>query len=80
MKSKRNAVFLQWTLCLVMLCTLSMTGCASKNRTSLKQLETTRLTMDFTGVTVQTLEGEQIALDSLWADRRIALTFLRHFG
>jgi hypothetical protein len=38
------------------------------------------LKANITGITVQSLEGEEIELDSLWADRRIVLAFLRHFG
>jgi hypothetical protein len=33
-----------------------------------------------TGVTVQSLDGNEIKLESLWEDRRIVLAFLRHFG
>ena len=32
------------------------------------------------GVTVQSLKGHEIELESLWAGRRIVLAFLRHFG
>ena len=32
------------------------------------------------GVTVERLNGEKVELESLWADRRIVLTFFRHFG
>jgi hypothetical protein len=32
------------------------------------------------GITVQSLEGKDVVLKSLWARRRIALVFLRHFG
>ena len=32
------------------------------------------------GVTVQNLNGEEVNLESLWADRRIVLTFFRHYG
>lgn len=32
------------------------------------------------GLTVQTLEGKNISVASLWQDRRILLAFLRHFG
>ena len=32
------------------------------------------------GITVQSLEGEEVVLKSLWARRRIVLVFLRHFG
>ena len=33
-----------------------------------------------TAVTVQSLQGHEVKLESLWAGRRIALAFLRHFG
>lgn len=32
------------------------------------------------GVKIQTLEGKDLPLESLWKDRRIVLAFLRHFG
>ena len=32
------------------------------------------------GVTVQSLKKKEVALESLWEDRRIVLAFLRHFG
>jgi hypothetical protein len=33
-----------------------------------------------TGVTVQSLQGHKVEIESLWAGRRIVLAFLRHFG
>ena len=33
-----------------------------------------------TGITVQDFDGKAVELESLWADRRIVLTFFRHFG
>jgi hypothetical protein len=32
------------------------------------------------GLTVLDLKGEIVDFDSLWKDRRIILTFFRHFG
>ncbi len=32
------------------------------------------------GVTVLSLEQNEVKLESLWAGRRIVLAFLRHFG
>ncbi len=32
------------------------------------------------GVTVQSLKEREVALESLWEERRIVLAFLRHFG
>lgn len=32
------------------------------------------------GLTVQSLDGENIILESLWRNRRLVLAFLRHFG
>jgi hypothetical protein len=31
-------------------------------------------------LTVRDIQGEAVEIESLWADRRIVLTFLRHFG
>jgi len=31
-------------------------------------------------LTVRNIHGKTVELESLWADRRIVLTFLRHFG
>ena len=31
-------------------------------------------------LTVKDIQGETVELESLWADRRIILAFLRHFG
>jgi hypothetical protein len=35
---------------------------------------------DVSGLTVLSIEKEIVQLESLWRDRRIILTFLRHFG
>ncbi len=35
---------------------------------------------DVTGLTVLDMEKNAVELASLWRDRRIVLTFLRHFG
>ena len=35
---------------------------------------------DVTGLTVLDLEKNVVELATLWQDRRIVLTFLRHFG
>jgi len=32
------------------------------------------------GLTVQSLDGKNIPVESLWKDHRIVLAFLRHFG
>ena len=32
------------------------------------------------GVTVQSLQENDVKIESLWEDRRIVLAFLRHFG
>ena len=32
------------------------------------------------GLTVLSMEKDVVQLDSLWRDRKIVLTFLRHFG
>ena len=32
------------------------------------------------GVTVQSLQGSEVKIESLWEGRRIVLAFLRHFG
>ena len=31
-------------------------------------------------LTVQSTDGEDIPVESLWASRRVVLAFLRHFG
>ena len=31
-------------------------------------------------LTVRDVKGKMVEIESLWADRRIVLTFLRHFG
>ena len=36
--------------------------------------------VNINGLTVATLDGDQISLASLWAERRLVLAFLRHFG
>ena len=38
------------------------------------------LVPDVGGLTVLTMENEVIKLESLWRNRRMVLTFLRHFG
>ena len=38
------------------------------------------LAPDVSGLTVLSIEKDIVQLDSLWHDRRIVLTFLRHFG
>jgi hypothetical protein len=37
-------------------------------------------TPDVSGLTVLNVENKVVQLETLWRDRKIILTFLRHFG
>jgi hypothetical protein len=37
-------------------------------------------TPDVSGLTVLNMKKDAVQLESLWTDRKIVLTFLRHFG
>lgn len=37
-------------------------------------------TPDVSGLTVLDINGDVVQMASLWRDRKIVLTFLRHFG
>jgi hypothetical protein len=39
-----------------------------------------RIAVEIGGMAVKNLEGNDIPLASLWAERRVVLAFLRHFG
>jgi hypothetical protein len=46
----------------------------------LKAIQRRRTMPEFDELTVLDLEGRQVRLASLWAERRVVLAFLRHFG
>ena len=61
-------------------CILSM-GCASRcQKSGGKMNDDDKFQKRISGLTVQRLDGEPVELESLWKDRRIVLTFFRHFG
>ncbi|MDD2603335.1 MAG: hypothetical protein RBR20_04620 [Desulfobacterales bacterium] len=39
-----------------------------------------RIALEMDGLAVKNLEGDDVPLTSLWAERRVVLAFLRHFG
>jgi len=45
-----------------------------------KTMEYSDLKTKVKGLTVQSLDGKNIPVESLWASHRIVLAFLRHFG
>jgi len=38
------------------------------------------LKLKIKGLAVQSLDGKDVPVESLWADRRVVLAFFRHFG
>ena len=59
---------------------LAALGCSTKNNKEANVTEYQDLKKKVSGVLVKTVEGKEVALDSLWKDRRIVLGFTRHFG
>ena len=39
-----------------------------------------RTSTKLSGLTLQDLDGNPVGLGGLWAERRVVLVFLRHFG
>ncbi|MBU0992309.1 MAG: hypothetical protein KJ737_07425 [Proteobacteria bacterium] len=55
-------------------------GCSTKKHKEVNNMDYQNVTQDISGIMVQNLDGEAVELESLWKNRRIVLTFLRHFG
>lgn len=73
---KRCIAFL---LILGVLCLIPM-GCTACNHNKEKGMKDHDVFERLQGVTVTTMDGQDVVLTSLWADRRVALVFLRHYG
>ena len=72
---KRCIVLLVFFSCIVFM------GCASKcHKPGGKMKYDDKFKKEISGITVQSLDGTAVELESLWKDRRIVLTFFRHFG
>ncbi len=59
--------------CLVM-------GCTAKSGIKEKAMKNPQMLEAVSGLTVRNLEGKSVSLEALWAKRRVAIVFLRHFG
>jgi hypothetical protein len=55
-------------------------GCTTKNINKENGMNDQAVFERLNGLTVKTMDGQDIAMTSLWADRRVALVFLRHYG
>lgn len=65
----------------VLMVTLLSTGSdAAQNNKEEKMMKYEVLKKKITGVMVKNVEGKEVALESLWKERRIVLSFMRHFG
>lgn len=66
---------------LALLSCLMFIGCSSKQfKTGGNMTFDDEVKTVLKGVTVKNLNGEPVELQSLWTDRRIILTFFRHYG
>lgn len=59
---------------------LMLLGCTTKNINKENGMNDQAVFERLNGLTVKTMDGQDIAMTSLWADRRVALVFLRHYG
>lgn len=59
---------------------LMLLGCATKNINKENGMNDHVVFERLNGLTVKTMDGQDIEMTSLWADRRVALVFLRHYG
>lgn len=64
---------------LLFLCVFTI-GCGTKQPSQENTMNDQALFQSVHGLTVQNLDGEAVAMDSLWQDRKVVLVFLRHFG
>jgi hypothetical protein len=55
-------------------------GCTTKNINKENGMNDQAVFERLNGLTVKTMDGQDITMTSLWADRRVALVFLRHYG
>ncbi|GAB6097214.1 hypothetical protein JCM14469_34680 [Desulfatiferula olefinivorans] len=58
---------------------LMILGCAGKTNKE-NGMNDQRVFERLGGLTVKTMDGQDIVMTSLWAERRVALVFLRHYG
>ena len=80
-KSFLNAGGKQTLLFVTLLGGLMLSGCSSTYQTSGEIMKyDDNLKARLKGITVRNLNGEAVELESLWKNRRIVLTFFRHFG
>lgn len=59
---------------------LLMMGCTAKSGIKEESMKNPDVMNAVSGLTVRNLEGESVSMDALWAERRVVLVFLRHFG
>lgn len=55
-------------------------GCSTRHNNTGVPMSYDQLSARLSEVKIKKTDGEEMALSSLWADRRVVLTFLRHFG
>ncbi len=55
-------------------------GCSTRHNNKGVPMSYDRLSARLSEVKIKKLDGEEIPLSSLWTDRRVVVTFLRHFG
>jgi len=64
----------------LMVCGFLLTGCSTTGEKSMETMDYSELGGTMSTLTVQNMEGQAVALELIWENRRVVLVFLRHFG
>lgn len=76
-----HGLFKKGLLIMVLLNSLVFMSCSSKCHSSKDNIKyDDHFQSSLAGITVRNLDGEDVELESLWSDRRVILTFFRHYG
>lgn len=80
MKNKQTRVSIPlYGICFIALL-LAAYGCATKKNKEANVTAYQDLKQKISGVMVKSIDGKEVALESLWKERRVVIGFLRHFG
>jgi cytochrome oxidase Cu insertion factor (SCO1/SenC/PrrC family) len=72
--------FKRYFLTVLLLLCLPVIGWASQEQPTSDAMDYKQLEKRIANLSVKNMEGKDVALDSLWEQKRVVLVFVRHFG
>jgi hypothetical protein len=72
--------FKRYLLTVLMLLCLPIIGWASQEQTKSDAIDYGQLEKRIANLSVKNMDGKDVALVSIWEQKRVMLVFIRHFG